>query len=69
MNSFQADLAVNNIKVTPQLNAMMRLTEAGESANFRKYGREIFKQIEQTETVNPMYARTLNPNELNPISN
>lgn len=41
---------------------MLRLTEAGEPANFRKYGREIFSQIEKSEPQNPLYARVIKPN-------
>jgi hypothetical protein len=59
---------MNNIKITPQLNQMLRHTEAGEPANFRKYGREIFNQIEQTEPKNPLFARTLSPNDFTRVS-
>lgn len=62
---FRHQLESNGVKITPQLNMMLRHTEAGEPANYRKFGQEIFKQIEQKEPVNPMFARGLNPNALN----
>ena len=39
----------------------MRITEAGGETNFRKYGKEIFKQVETKESINPMFARARSP--------
>jgi len=64
VTDFKHDLNMGGIKITNQLNQMLRHTAAGQPANFRKMGTEIFKQVEQTESVNAMFSRGLNPNDL-----
>ena len=51
----------NDVEINHQLNALIKKNESGDTQNYTKFGREIFRQIERSEGEHHHFARSLSP--------
>jgi hypothetical protein len=61
LSEFKRSLSKNKVDINPHLSSIIRRHEAGESVPFVTFGKEIFKQVEQNEGINPDFIRPASP--------